>query len=80
MFDGISLLKMHFSDLCDNAVVIDSNGIAKESMPGILGKYHYYQSPNGRPVFKHYFGELLYFDSDDRWKVCYTNNHIDIVG
>ena len=80
MFDGISLLKNAFSDLCDNAVIIDSNGMAKEHWDRILGKYHYLQSSNGRPAFRHVSKYYLHFDSDDQWKVWYTYNSIYIVG
>ena len=67
-----------FSDLCSNTLIIDSNGIAREHLDRILGKYHYYQSSDGRPKFKQN-NYRLKFDSDDRWKVCYTNIQLFIV-
>ena len=63
--------KINFSDLCDD-IVINSTGIEKQ----LMGKYHYYQSSNGRPMFKHSSFYYLHFASDDQWKVCYTNNCI----
>ena len=74
--------KCIFSGWCDNAVIGNSNGITKEEYPSLLGKYHYHQLLNGRPAFNASFDATmhLYFDSDDQWKVCYTNNRIHIVG